>query len=116
MSAPTAARDVVLVDTPAPLPRTDHRAPACGACGDETSWNDGFFDCENCGLSYDDADLDVSFTDEEAEPCLHPCENTWHGSPSLGPYECHPCALPAGHPTKFHWTGCTKRKAAQREH
>ena len=29
----------------------------------------------------------------------------WHGSPSLGPYDCTPCQLPTGYKAD-HWTAC----------
>jgi hypothetical protein len=110
----TDTRDVVLVETPAPLPQAEHQTPACGACRGETNCYDrDEFTCDDCGLTFVGEDLVPEFTDSEAKPCLHPCTNTWHGSRDLGSYECHPCALPAGHPTKFHWTGCRPRKEAR---
>lgn len=41
----------------------------------------------------------------DAKPCGARCRNPWHGSPSLGPYDCTPCQLPTGHKAA-HWTAC----------
>lgn len=80
------------------LPSASWQDPSCGACYGETAHDGDGYACYRCGLWFDqDDDLAASYLDEDAEPCGEPCSNTWHGSPSLGPYDCHPCHLPAGH-------------------
>lgn len=91
------------------LPNCSIQNPSCGACYGETMHDGDSYYCEDCLLDYGDgAETEATFRDEEAEACGNPCSNHWHGPDKIRPgtsYECHPCALPAGH-TSDHWTPC----------
>lgn len=94
------------MSAPATLPAASWQDPACGACGSDTYHDGDGYVCEPCGLWFDQGDdLAPDYLDEEAEPCGEPCSNTWHGSRTLGPYDCKPCHLPAGHES-LHHTPC----------
>ena len=85
------------------LPAAAWENPTCGACYSETNSADYGYVCEPCGLWFDrDDDIKASYLDEGAEPCGNPCDNTWHNSRDLGPYECNPCHLPKGHESTHH--------------
>ena len=90
------------------LPTCSVRYPACGACGSETDYDGDSLYCDPCGLDYGDGTESKPATyyhTADAKPCGARCRNPWHGSPSLGPYDCTPCQLPAGHKAA-HWTAC----------
>jgi hypothetical protein len=93
------------------LPDAVVQTPACGACYDDTTWDEGWV-CEDCQLYFEEGSLTASFLDPEAEPCGRPCDNYWHGDNKvrlgLG-FDCSPCKLPAGH-TSLHWNGCDVRR------
>jgi hypothetical protein len=38
-----------------PIPDLEFRAPHCRLCGDETRYEDGGYDCETCGISWNEA-------------------------------------------------------------
>lgn len=89
------------------LPNASHQNPACGACGDETRYDDGYF-CEDCQLAFDTDTLEAAFLDPSAVACGQPCTNYWHGNHKIRQgygYLCGTCELPTGHES-MHWTGC----------
>ena len=89
------------------LPDAVLRCPHCGACGAETTSEDGYFACYDCLLMFDRA-MEASFLDPDAEPCGEPCDNSWHKPGAIKQgygFACHPCRLPKGHASE-HWTGC----------
>ena len=87
------------------LPACSIQSPSCGACGEETSHDGDVFYCWPCELDYGDgADgTTATYRSPDTPPCGRPCTNEWHTS--LGPYDCTPCQLPAGHKAA-HWTAC----------
>ncbi len=90
------------------LPDAVDQPPACGACGGDTTYDDGHV-CYDCGLIFDVDDLSASFLDPDTPVCGAPCDNTWHHRRgAIWPnkaFRCHPCQLPTGHDS-MHWTGC----------
>lgn len=96
------------------LPAAHHQFPMCGACHGDTWHDDGDYRCDDCGLSFDSDTLEAHFTDETAAVCGAPCDNTWHRrrrdpAGRVIDVDCGTCQLPDGHPSRFHWTGCTQR-------
>lgn len=89
------------------LPLCSVQYPACGSCGGETDHDGDSFYCDECGLDYGDGDdcTPATFRDEEEERCANPCDNQWHNSIDIGPYDCGICQLPASHKGS-HWTNC----------
>ena len=92
---------------PVTLPTCSVRYPTCGACGCETDHDGDTYYCDLCGFDYGDGadDTTATYRAPDADPCGEPCSNSWHGSRDLGPYDCTPCQLPAGHKAA-HWTAC----------
>ncbi|OFB37950.1 hypothetical protein BA059_16770 [Mycolicibacterium sp. (ex Dasyatis americana)] len=89
------------------LPNAERQPPACGACGGDTYYDDGFV-CEDCQLFFDRDSLEASFIDPGAKVCGAACDNTWHGDHKIKPgtgFQCGTCQLPAGH-TSLHWRDC----------
>lgn len=97
------------------LPSAEWQYPSCGSCYGDTQYEDGFYDCHDCGLTFDQEDLSAEFTDPDAPPCGNPCDNIWHNSRDLGPYDCKPCVLPKGH-TSDHWTDCRPVLEREKKH
>lgn len=92
------------------LPVCSIQTPSCGACGLDTTFEDGLFVCYDCGLGYGDGEdgTEAEFWDEDAEPCSHACDNHFHGFGKIRPgqgYNCKPCPLPSTH-TSDHWHPC----------
>ena len=92
---------------PVTLPTCSFHHPTCGACGTETDYDGDSYFCDLCDLDYGDGtdDTTATYYTPDAKPCGARCRNPWHGSPSLGPYDCTPCQLPAGHKAA-HWSAC----------
>lgn len=96
------------------LPPAEWQYPTCGACYADTDTDgDDYYTCYPCGLTFSTSDLTAEYLDDTAEPCGHPCDNTWHATGAIKPgwtYLCTTCQLPAGHRSR-HWTNCTCEKA-----
>lgn len=92
------------------LPNATFQRPACGACqGDTEAYDDDWFICHDCGLSFDGITLAASFTNPDTPVCGAACDNWWHGDHRIRPgqgFDCGTCELPSGHHSTFHWTGC----------
>lgn len=97
------------------LPNAEVEYPLCGSCGASTDHDGDTLYCDPCGLDFDH-DMTATYRDQEAEPCGAPGEadgeHRYHGRVSTPGFvwECHPCALPAGH-SSDHWHGCSVRVA-----
>ncbi|BBX30569.1 hypothetical protein GCM10009632_04860 [Mycolicibacterium alvei] len=97
------------------LPSAVVQNPACGVCGCETTFDDGYFVCEDCQLRFDQPNFGASFLDPTVQPCGARCDNAWHGDHKIQPgagYDCGACKLPTGHTSILHWTGCLPRSIA----
>ena len=92
---------------PVTLPTCSVHYPTCGACGGEIDYDGDSYFCAPCDLDYGDGadDTSAAYYTADAKPCGARCRNPWHVSTSLGPYDCTPCQLPAGHKAA-HWTAC----------
>lgn len=89
------------------LPDAEHQPPACGACGGDTYYQDGFV-CEDCQLFFDRDSLAAEFIEPRAKVCGAACDNTWHGDHKIKPgrgFNCGTCELPDSH-TSMHWFSC----------
>ncbi|MDH6199221.1 hypothetical protein M2272_005889 [Mycobacterium frederiksbergense] len=96
------------------LPNAEHQCPACGACGGETCYDDGFV-CEDCQLFFNRDSLEASFLDPGDKECREPCDNKWHGDHLIKPgwkFQCGTCELPAGHKS-LHFYDCQPVKVAE---
>ena len=96
------------------LPDAVPKSPSCGACGAETSWDDGPV-CYECQLVFDPTTMEAEFLDADAVACRTPCGNYWHDDNKIRPgwgYQCSTCQLPEGH-TSDHWTDCEPIKATE---
>lgn len=94
------------------LPDAEPLAPACGACGAETTWEDQPI-CVDCQLMFDPVSLAAEFIDPDVPACGVICDNTWHGDHKIRPgtgYRCGTCQLPTGHDSE-HWTDCEPRRS-----
>lgn len=91
------------MSAPPGLPSAENQAPACGACGGETSFEDDYFACYDCCLAFTaDDHMTASYLDESSEPCGDPCSNVWHEQHNIKPgltFTCSPCVLPREHET-----------------
>lgn len=92
------------------LPGASVSSPTCGACHEETSYEDGDFYCEGCRLGYSGADPESPgyYLDDEDETCGAPPPKPPYVSEykDTGRFYLHtyyPCPLPKDHKDTGLW-------------
>lgn len=83
-------------------------APACDACGGETTSEDVDWTCQDCGIYWDPEDLSTAhYLDDTTPACGESCPGTHYTGDGRWTWTCQPCNLPAGHTSRPHHHPCT---------